>query len=120
MSLNTPWFYVPVRLAAKTPLLIGASVLVAAILGLVLWQRLRNQQGVLENVLAWIPAAPQAQLLPAAIIILNSNVFNGTRHFVFVFPAIALIATAGFSPNFQFCQENPLVATSLFRRLSLL
>jgi len=97
MSSNTPWFYVPVWLAAQTPLLIGASVLVAAILGLVLWQRLRNQQGVLENVLAWIPVALQALLLPAAVIILNSNVFNGTRHFVFVFPAIALIATAGFS-----------------------
>ena len=96
MSSNTPWFYLPKWLGAQTPLLIGISIIVALVFGSVkVVQRSRSDSW--DNLVSWVPVALQAAMMPIAIVILGSAVFNGTRHFIFVYPALALMATVGFA-----------------------
>lgn len=95
-GINMPWHYAPVQLAITTPLItLGCSLLgLAVVIGSNITRSSRPQK---------ISTGQTFYLLPILWIILGmipfilpgQRVYDGIRHFLFIVPAICIIAGAG-------------------------
>lgn len=82
-----PWYYIPQWLGMTVPLI----WLLAAVLGLVLWACQYAQFTVGQRA-AVVLVVCQGLGLPLAAIATNASVYGGLRQFLFVLPAIAVLA----------------------------
>ena len=98
MDQPPPWTYLPLWFGAQLPVLIivGAVGFTAAWVVMVV-RRILGQETVLGNrQLAMITVVVcQMLLMPVVAILFGSNMYNGTRQFLFVVPAAAIVATLG-------------------------
>jgi hypothetical protein len=91
-SHDLPWYYIPVWVLATTPV----SFVCLAIFGLfVVSHRYREHSTILKNMALW---ALLSILTPyCATLIFKSSLYNGWRHFYFIYPNIVLFSTVGLS-----------------------
>lgn len=90
-SASLPRTYLPTMLCVTTPLLVGFFAVVGTIFAAIrVLRRPRSRTGAHALVvLAWI-------VVPlGAAIVTRPNVYDGIRHFLFILPAIALLAGYG-------------------------
>ena len=92
---QAPWHYLPVWMGITIPL----PYILLFFIGFISWvgfflrkgaQPLREHQGRLRLVFLGILLAP-----PLLAILLNSTLYNGWRHFQFIYPTFIVIAVAG-------------------------
>jgi hypothetical protein len=99
LSQPPPWTYLPTWFGAQLPLLVIIGCAVFAVWWLVLVVRLarRGRGGGrgLERVLLPVPVIAQALLFALLAIAVQSTIYNGVRQFLFVLPAVAVLATLG-------------------------
>jgi hypothetical protein len=103
-----PWHYLPVWIGISTPIII----LVGFVMGIGEWIRstILFSQGVTENTLKkfgrwisnpdtlpWLAVAGWLVIPIISIYLFHSVLYNGWRHLFFIYPAIILFATRGFS-----------------------
>lgn len=98
ISQPVPWWYLPVWFGAQLPLL----VLFGAVAGLVSWfialvQSLRGSKpvGPVDAVPSLFPSLIQAFGTVALAVIGQSVIYNGSRQYLFVVPALVVTATFG-------------------------
>ena len=98
MEQPPPWTYLPLWFGAQLPLLIlvGSLGCIAGWFVMTI-RRLFGQQVSLENrQLAMVAVVVcQMMLMPFVAIMFGSNMYNGTRQFLFVVPAAAVLSTLG-------------------------
>jgi hypothetical protein len=103
-----PWHYLPVWIGISTPIII----LVGFVIGIGEWIRstIHSFQGATENTLKkfsrwvlkpdtlnWLAVVGWLVVPIISIFLFHSVLYNGWRHLFFIFPAIILFATHGFS-----------------------
>lgn len=94
MSDALPWSYVPHWLLAQLPLL--TTALVAAGLILTCWLVVRPADAhVRGDLVASLPVYLQALVIPLAIILAGSVLYDAIRHLLFAIPALIGIAAIG-------------------------
>jgi hypothetical protein len=90
-SADLPRYYVPKYLAITTPLSLLALAAIGGAAGLVVTLRRRRVEAGTPVLLAWLWL-----LVPVAYaVVRRPNVYDGIRHFLFVLPALALLAARG-------------------------
>lgn len=98
-----PWFYLPAWFGAQLPVLLLLLLLVFAIWWISAIVSLIRSRGrltkrrlrTLEICLLVVPVGLQVFLLPLLAIALHSTMYNAVRQFLFVVPAVAILATIG-------------------------
>lgn len=96
---DLPWHYVPLHLAASTPILF----LLAALASLV-WLR----RGTVRSPMAALVGLGSIWFLLAMMLALNSGLkYNGMRHFLFALPAMALLVGAGLDAIIERANKIP-------------
>lgn len=100
MEQPPPWTYLPEWFLAQLPLLVIAGAITATLAWLGAVARLIFRGRVWPRADAWMLAMVavvglQAVMMPALGIALRSNMYNGTRQFLFVVPALAVLAAVG-------------------------
>jgi len=103
-----PWHYLPVWIAISTPIVLLAGF----VIGIEEWIRstILFSQGLTENTLKkfgrwvsnpdtlpWLAVAGWLVIPIISIYLFHSVLYNGWRHLFFIYPAIILFATHGFS-----------------------
>jgi hypothetical protein len=87
VSNPLPWHYLPMMILMTTPILICAAIS----FGIFAFWRYKRKEGQ-----AWFVLLQIFVVLPIAFVIINgSNIYNGWRHFYFLFPPMLLIALYG-------------------------
>lgn len=98
MDQPPPWTYLPLWFGAQLPVLIivGAAGFTAAWIVMIV-RRVLGQETVLgDRQLAMVAVVVcQMLLMPVVAILFGSNMYNGTRQFLFVVPAAAILAALG-------------------------
>ena len=90
-SSNLPWYYIPVWYGITTPL----TFIILFILGLIKLFFLTNTFSIRKNIILYFSLA--GILFPLlSIIILKSTLYDGWRHFYFIYPFISLISVFGY------------------------
>ena len=98
MTQPVSWSYLPLWFGAQMPLLVLAGSLVFVawwVMKAVVSYRGRQSAVAGALVLASVPVLVQAFALPLGAALAQSNIYNGTRQFMFVVPALAVLATYG-------------------------
>jgi hypothetical protein len=93
---DLPWWYIPAWLAAQLPLLTIVAVvggLVVLVVGLV--RRRRLVDGV--PTIALVPIVLQAIVLPVALLLGGTVLYDGLRHVIFMIPALIAIPALAFA-----------------------
>jgi len=92
LSTDLPWWYVPAWVLAQLPILttllasVGFVVMVASVL--------RRQWSLpTHQVINLAPVVTQALFLPLAIILSGAILYDAVRHLLFLFPALAAVAS---------------------------
>ena len=81
-----PWYYAPWWLLISTP----PVVLIGLLLSLTLWQ---NRSDAFQRLALWFTA-----LLPLTLLILlESTIYDGIRHLLFVYPILVALSAGGWS-----------------------
>lgn len=99
LSQPPPWWYLPTWFGAQLPLLViaGAFIFVFAWTAGVI--RLRQGKRIAPMTVAWlvmsIPVSLQVVLFPLLAIAAQSTMYNAVRQFLFVPPAMAVLAALG-------------------------
>lgn len=92
-----PWFYLPTWFGFQLPLLVlaGSAVFVVA-WAVSLFKALQERSGnAFGAALIAVPVLLQTLLLPVLAIAAHSTMYNAVRQFLFVVPAMAILATLG-------------------------
>jgi hypothetical protein len=84
-SNDLPWHYVPVWLLISTPPVV--------LVGFVLSSACPNREWRLR----WVALLTIAVLPVVLVIVRHSTLYDGTRHLLFVYPVIAVLAAAGWT-----------------------
>ncbi len=98
MDQPPPWTYLPYWFLAQLPLIVTVfSLLFLAVWIAALIRQLAGRRVDLDGFqFAMVGAVLlQALLMPVLAIALRSNMYNGSRQFLFVVPALAVLATLG-------------------------
>ena len=98
MEQPTPWTYLPHWFLAQLPVLMIAFALLFAVAWLVVAVRLVAGRVSWITPTQWAMTGAvlaQATMMPVLAIALRSNIYNGSRQFLFVVPAAAVLATLG-------------------------
>ncbi len=92
-----PWYYLPAWFGAQLTLVVLAFLVVFVGVWLYSWvTALRSRSGAaIERVILPVPVLLQAFLLPAMAILAHSTMYNAVRQFLFVLPAVAVLAALG-------------------------
>lgn len=85
---SLPWYYLPRLFSLTTPVLLQIAAIVGVIWILTKMTKLTPTQRACA-----IITLMQAFLLPTVAILRQSTLYDGIRHFLFVIPALAVIAT---------------------------
>lgn len=85
---SLPWYYLPRLFSLTTPVLLQIAAIVGVIWILTKMTKLTPTQRACALILLL-----QAFLLPTIAILRQSTIYDGIRHFLFVIPALAVIAT---------------------------
>lgn len=99
MEQPPPWTYLPLWFGAQLPVLI--TVCAIGFIGAWVWFATRAALGRFstvftpEHVVMAVPVLVQLLMLPVLAIALRSSIYNGSRQFLFVVPAAAVLATLG-------------------------
>jgi hypothetical protein len=94
-----PWTYLPLWFGAQLPLVITLGAL--GFISVWIWFAVRLAMGRIspvftpERVVMVVPVLLQLLMLPALAIALRSSIYNGSRQFLFVVPAMAVLAALG-------------------------
>jgi hypothetical protein len=104
-STEVPWHYIPAWMAITTPLLyiffflLGLAVIIRRAIrkGIILYSNDSEKQDILFLLLFFAPLA--------AVIILNSALYDGWRHMYFIYAPFLLIAMSGFSRLLDLMKE---------------
>ncbi len=99
MPQPPPWTYLPTWFGAQLTLL----TLVGSLMFVVFWvlllvrvARTRPRRATaLERLLMPVPVVAQALMLPLLAIAVHSTIYNAVRQFIFVVPAVAVLAVLG-------------------------
>lgn len=98
MDQPPPWTYLPQWFLAQLPLV----VILGSVLFLAVWawsavRLLLGRRSWLTPTTAAMGSVvvAQALLMPTLAVLLRSNMYNGTRQFLFVVPALTVLATLG-------------------------
>ncbi|PWB58160.1 MAG: hypothetical protein C3F17_19265 [Bradyrhizobiaceae bacterium] len=112
-----PRWYVPVYLAVKVPLLVFAGALLAPVA--MRWPRAAGEAPVRRDAMALMAFVA---LFPVALAVaLHGPAFTGMRHFLFVVPALAVLAGAGFDRLLVATERvGPAAATATLAGLAAL
>ena len=98
MDQPPPWTYLPLWLGAQLPVLIvvGAFGFAAAWIVMIVRRILRQEAALGDRQLAMVAVVVcQMMLMPVVAVLFGSNMYNGTRQFLFVVPAAAVLAALG-------------------------
>ena len=100
MDQPPPWTYLPVWFLAQLPLLVLAGAIAATLAWLIATVRMivvgRSWPAASPWVLTMVMVVGlQAAMMPILGIALRSTMYNGTRQFLFVVPAVAILAVVG-------------------------
>ena len=96
LASSSPWYYVPQWLMMTTPVFILLMCLAGIVLGVINYKNFDEKQKA-----CFILVILQASLLPMIAIVRQSTVYDGIRQFLFVFPAISILATYGIIKIYQ-------------------
>jgi len=121
MQQPPDWQYLPLWFAAQLPLLIliasgvGTVVLVASIVS----RRFAKSHQLSGFVPAFIPIALQAFALPLVAVLTGAAIYNGTRQFLFVLPAFALLSTLGVRYLISVSIKKPTIVIGIWVLVAL-
>jgi hypothetical protein len=109
-SREVPRHYLTTMLAITTPLPLVTLVFIGAGVTAVrlLWRRITFAELV---VLLWLIAPLAAQAL------LRSPTYDGTRHYLFVYPAMALVAALGATTLLAALRHSPIIGAGILATL---
>ncbi|EKD49697.1 MAG: hypothetical protein ACD_63C00070G0015 [uncultured bacterium] len=102
-SVDLPWHYAPFMLFVVTPVIIIVFGGMGTFVACRNVKTLANDGSILYLVWFWLPLV--------LIVILHINVYDGIRHFVFIVPALALLAGMGADWLYRFIGEKTLIKT---------
>lgn len=91
-GMYTPWYYLPVWLMITTPEFIQVTALGGALVFLFTFRRLRPVQQAAAVLLVL-----QIAFLPGLAVLRDSTLYNGLRQFLFLLPAVAVVAASGWA-----------------------
>ena len=122
MPENPPWFYLPIWIGARLPVIVLVLAVVALVafaykLGRVV--RTREHTGDTALAVTLVPVAAQAMLTPIAAIALGSTLYQGIRQVIFIVPPIAILAVAGVWFAIHAGQSRPWMAHATWGALVL-
>ena len=96
MPAQPPWTYIPFWVGAQLPLLVLATAGVGLVWSVLAYVRSLNFASVGSSLLRGnVPVLLQASIVPLGAVLLGSTLYGGMRQFLFVFPAVALLAVVG-------------------------
>ena len=106
LSQPPPWFYLPTWFGAQLTLIVLVFLVIFVVLWLLLVVRtLAARRAVtasaVESVLLPMPVLLQAFLLPLLAILVHSTMYNAVRQFLFVVPAVAVLAALGIKATLE-------------------
>lgn len=97
-SVSPPWHYIPTWFAAQLPIFVHV-MLWMGLIHFALRTALGKTAPAIPNrqrfLLGLGILLAQVLLLPLAAVLMNSTVYDGVRHFLFVVPALVALATVG-------------------------
>ncbi|KAA5544158.1 ArnT family glycosyltransferase [Adhaeribacter rhizoryzae] len=100
LATNLPWHYIPVWLIITTPLVY--SILFFIGLGFILNRVFSSDGAITQNIFQFDLACILFLFIPiAAVILLNSVVYDGWRHLYFIYFAFLLISLVGLENLWQ-------------------
>jgi hypothetical protein len=114
---DVPWWYVPLYLAIKTPIVVlaGAAISLGAVVVMVVRSGIRDlsRRAMETGFLIFVAIFP---VLCEAIV--EGPAFTGMRHFLFVVPVLAVLAGIGFDAMFDALRNRRLVQVAAAAALS--
>ncbi len=102
--IEIPWYYVPKWMSMILPEFVFLGVL-AGIIWLILHRR---QLALNESFLQWSLVVFAALFPPVYVVIIHSPLGDALRHFLFIYPPIAIIAATGTEALVRHCQSPGL------------
>ena len=106
-----PWYYLPKYMAITIPFIVFAGL--AAFIGLS--KKIINSDNLLKYGFIFFSI-----LFPIVFVIWEkSNLYGSWRHFLFVYPAIILLAAIGFSALFKYLTNKYLIGAALLGMIFL-
>lgn len=93
---DLPWFYLPITVHITIPLIIQIAFCLGIAYGISQYKQLTPLQRS-----AFILVLLQIFFLPLLAILRKSTMYDGMRHFLFILPGIAVIATLGIVWTYQ-------------------
>ena len=118
-----PWYYLPVWFGAQLPILTIAGASLFFFIYLYEWTALARRDRRLAqscaHLVAVLPIVLQALLLPTLAVVFQSTIYNATRQFLFVVPALAILAALAVRALAQwFSQRRRLYETAYWTVIS--
>lgn len=110
MAQPPPWTYLPWWFGAQLPLvlLIGCTMFVGWWIVMLIRTVMRRRARMDANQLAMCAAViAQLLMMPSIAVALKSNMYNGSRQFLFVVPAAAILAALGIWLVSRWLQGSP-------------
>jgi hypothetical protein len=99
---SLPWFYLPHTILITVPVVFLIAFLLAIYFSLIKYRQLTHlQRSCIILVLL------QIFFIPLLAILRNSTMYDGMRHFLFVLPPIAALATVGLIWSYQKITSQP-------------
>ena len=108
-SNNLPWFYIPVWYFITTPLIFLLLFIIGMIISL---STLINNSQKKYRMLYFSISGIFIPLI--SVIVLKSNLYDGWRHFYFIYPFIALVATYGYDYLSGYIKKNKFPRSKFF------
>jgi len=106
-----PWYYLPKYMAITIPLVVFAGLAAFVVLS----KKIINADNLLKYGFLIFSI-----LFPVVFVIYEkSNLYGSWRHFLFIYPAIVLLAAIGFSYLLEYLKNKYLVITAIFGTLLL-
>jgi hypothetical protein len=106
-----PWYYLPKYMAITIPLIVFAGLAAFVVLS----KKIINTDNLLKYGFLVFSI-----LFPVVFVIYEkSNLYGSWRHFLFIYPAIILLAAIGFSYLFEYLKNKYLIIAAIFGTLLL-
>ena len=109
MTQPVSWTYLPLWFGAQIPVMVLAAAIGFGLwwlVGVVAIYRGHASRPRVAICLPVVPVIAQAVALPLGAVAAQSNIYNGTRQFLFVLPALAILATLGIMLAMRVIKRN--------------
>lgn len=115
---NGAWWYIPIAVAISVPILVIVLSLIGAAGTVRLILAVRTRPTGVTTRLAL--TLMQAFTLPVVAMLVEAKLYNGVRHFLFVMPAIAVLAAVGVIALLSAEAKRPRVLSAVVTALVML